>query len=104
MAVFLGHVPTTEEKRYFWKSVTFYNFIQGSVGFGARVRPTPGMWKNANQPFSEILADLKPQFLVVMGKQVWYSLPELNGSYGPSIEGAQHLRHGSIQFLTPTFV
>lgn len=85
---FMGHVPTISEKRSFWNSVAFYNFIQESVGFGSRVRPTPDMWKNARVPFSKILETHRPQFLVVMGKQVWNSLPELNGYYGPSIDGA----------------
>lgn len=88
VVAFLGKRPTLEEKRSFWQSVAFYNYIQESVGFGARVRPNTERWRNAKKPFSEILAKLKPQFLVVMGKQVWYGLPDFDGYYGPSIEGA----------------
>ena len=37
----LGHTSTLDEKRTFWHSVAFYNYIQHCVGFGPYARPTP---------------------------------------------------------------
>lgn len=88
VVAFLGHLPTLEEKRTFWQSVAFYNYIQETVGFGSRVRPTAAMWTKAEAPYSEVLELVRPQLMIVMGKTLWNSIPDLNGEYGPRIEGA----------------
>jgi hypothetical protein len=83
----LGYRPSFEEKRQFWDSVAFYNYIQESVGFGPRTRPTRSMWLKARQPFYSVLRQLKPQLVVVLGYGLWGWLPS-DGKEGPSISGA----------------
>lgn len=87
---FLGRRPSQDEKSRFWNSIAFYNFIQDSVGFGPRNRPTLEMWHSAASPFREVLADLRPRCVVVLGKELWEHLPPFDRP-GPalSLEGNQ---------------
>ena len=79
---FLNEHPSIEEKREFWHSVAFYNYIQESVGFGPRVRLTEEMWEKAREPFNEVLYELCPQFIAVLGyDDLWCNLLD-NGSQG----------------------
>ncbi len=48
---FLNKQPSVQDKRGFWGSVAFYNFVQADVGFGARVRPTDEMWAQSEPGF-----------------------------------------------------
>ena len=80
--------PSLEDKHRCWHSVAFYNYIQCSVGFGPRVRPTPEMWKKSQTAFSEVLNELQPDCIIVLGYQLWYNLPPNNGEPGPAIGGA----------------
>jgi hypothetical protein len=84
---FLGRRPTLEEKRRFWHSVAFYNFIQANVGFGPRIRPTPQMWGEAHAPFLEVLEELRPECVIALGYDLWHRMP-LPAEKGPAIEGA----------------
>lgn len=71
-AVFLGRHPTTPEERGdFWHSVAFTNYIPVSVGRGARKRPTDEMWSAAIPRFSALIAEHQPQFLLVLGHELW---------------------------------
>jgi len=38
-------------------------------------RPSNSHWKGGQKPFLEYLDDCKPQFVLVLGKGVWNSLP-----------------------------
>ena len=71
--------PSLEDKKEFWHSVAFYNYIQEIVGEKkARKRspsPSTEMWANARDPFSEVLAKLRPQYIVVLGVGLWWKLP-----------------------------
>ncbi|MDC0721656.1 hypothetical protein [Nannocystis bainbridge] len=71
-AVFLGHRPTTPEERGdFWHSVAFTNYIPVSVGRGAKKEPTEEMWSAAIPRFSALIAEHEPQFLLVLGHELW---------------------------------
>lgn len=59
-----------EEKIEFWNKVSFYEFIQTSVGIADRVRPTLEMWNDAVNPFFEILDILEPQVVLITGKEL----------------------------------
>lgn len=72
---FKGRTPTLDEKKEFWKSVLFYNYIQESVGEGPRIRPTSEMWTDSAPAFWELLAEYKPEFILVLGNDLWYNLP-----------------------------
>ena len=84
---FLNEHPSVEDKREFWHSLAFYNYIQESVGFGPRVRPTEEMWEKAREPFNEVLSELRPQFIAVLGYRLWEKIPE-DGSQGPPVSDA----------------
>ena len=85
---FLNEHPSVEDKKEFWHSVSFYNYIQESVGLGPRVRPTEEMWENAREPFDEVLSKLCPQFIAVLGYELWDALPA-DGSEGPRVRDAK---------------
>lgn len=86
-ATFLGHLPELSEKKAFWNSVAFYNYVQSSAGYGPRKRPTPQQWQDAWVPFTEVLGELKPEVVIVLGYRLWENLPS-HGSAGPRIEKA----------------
>lgn len=85
---FLNRHPSIEEKNKFWNSVAFYNYVQSNVGFGPRIRPTPELWAKSSVPYLEILNELQPNCIIVLGYQLWENLPSL-GEKGPMIEGAE---------------
>ena len=89
---FIGKLPSQSDKERFWNSVAFYNYVQESVGYGPRVRPTPAMWLRSQQPFINLLDDLKPELVVVLGYQLWDMLPKLAGHPGPEL-GCQGRPH-----------
>ena len=84
---FLNRSPSDEDKHEFWHSVAFFNTIQESVGFGARVRPTDLMWKNGCLAFGEVVSKYCPEFIAVLGYEHWSNLPEFESGTGPTITG-----------------
>lgn len=58
----------------FWSEVAFYNFVQARVGEAARDRPTEAMWRESVPAFQEVVANLQPQRLWVLGKANWLNL------------------------------
>lgn len=58
----------------FWRSVAFYNFIQFSVGRTARIRPEPHMWADSIPAFDEVLDELRPEYVLVLGATLWGAL------------------------------
>ena len=60
-----------------WEHVAFYNYIQGFVSTDPRVRPTSTMWASAQLPFLQVLRDIKPQVILVLGKELSSHLPEI---------------------------
>lgn len=74
---FLGHAPTLADKKSFWESVAFYNYVQESVGSGPRIAPADGSWHSSIDAFAEVLESLKPSFVLVLGVRLWRRLPDL---------------------------
>ena len=85
---FIGHRPNLAEKREFWRTVAFYNYIQESAGNGPRIRPTPEMWRKSETGFAEVLRRHAPQVLIVLGYQLWNNVPDLGGMPDKPILGA----------------
>ena len=82
-ALCLGEPPSnTEEREAFWESVSFYNYVQSFAGNAPRVRPTRSMWRQSEPAFAVVLKELKPQLIVVLGRQNWENMPELGGMAG----------------------
>jgi hypothetical protein len=65
------------ERRDFWERVAFYNYIQTFPGSRPRERPTPEMWAAARAPFLATIAELDPQLVLVLGRELRRNLPEL---------------------------
>ena len=82
-------VPSLSEKRKFWQSVIFYNFIQESVGLKEpnepSPRPTKEMAKRSIPAFEEVLREHCPQFIAVFGCELWWKMLETWDEKGPVI-------------------
>jgi hypothetical protein len=74
-----------QQKNEFWHSIAFYNYIQSLVGDGPRQRPTATMWNAAEEPFFEVLSQLRPQAVLVLGRGLWNWMPA--GSNGTVLPG-----------------
>jgi len=83
--VFWGTWRSFPERRAFWEASAFANFVQedmGDVGY----RPDEPHWKNGEQPFQECLIDLRPQFVLALGKELWSNLPTQHRKEHPPIQ------------------
>jgi hypothetical protein len=63
----------------FWDGVAFYNYVQEYVGTGPRTRPTVEAWTSAELPFLNVMSQLRPQFVLVCGGQLWQHVRRLPG-------------------------
>ena len=61
-----------------WGNLLFYEYVQEPLD-SARVRPTTEQWEKSEIAFEEILNEYKPQLILVLGKELYKRLPELNG-------------------------
>ena len=68
------------DRRSFWQSVAFYNYVQEFAGTGPRQRPTPRQFRSAWLPFSEVVGELRPDVVVVLGFGLWDALDPLLAS------------------------
>jgi hypothetical protein len=68
--------PTVEERKWAWNSCAFTNYVTGTVGEGARERPSRTKLIDAQNPFLELLETLGPRRIVVFGKGMWPNMPE----------------------------
>ena len=57
-----------------WNRIAFYNYIQDIVGSGPRMRPTKEMWADAHLPFCDVLDELRPDCVLVLGKALRHHL------------------------------
>jgi len=62
---------TPGERREFWRSVAFYNYIQEFVGAGPEAAPTKLAWARSHAPFREVLRQLEPDIILVLGRVLW---------------------------------
>ncbi|MFT3879264.1 MAG: hypothetical protein QM703_06340 [Gemmatales bacterium] len=67
----------TSIRKWFWSRVAFYNFIQEFVGDKPLDRPSKEMWRDAKPALFETLDYLKPNFILVTGKELDSNLPDL---------------------------
>ncbi len=72
---FLGAEATLIERRQFWHSIAYYNFLQMIVGDGPRVPVKPSLWSDACVPFLAVVEALRPNLIAVAGRRVWHQLP-----------------------------
>jgi hypothetical protein len=55
----------------FWPQVAFYNFVQEFAGSGPRQRPREGSWADAVPAFCRVLGVLRPDLVLICGRQLW---------------------------------
>jgi len=65
---------TPDDRREFWRSVAFYNYIQEFVGSGPEGRPTKSAWARSTAPFREVLRQLEPDGVLVLGRILWRNM------------------------------
>ena len=86
-AAFLGHLPNQQEKAFFWNAVAFYNYVQQSVGFGPRCRPTEEIWRATKNEalFFHLIKSIQPEVIIVLEYELWSYMPKQNRRQGPII-------------------
>lgn len=75
------HPVGDDAKSKFWSRVAFYNYCQEIVADKARVRPKDAIWKNSEPAFNEVLKQLKPDLVVVLGKELSRKIPDITDEY-----------------------
>ena len=80
---FFGGPQDIACRRDFLRTVAFYNFIQDPLP-SPKVRPSREMWTRAIPACAEVLQNLEPQFVLVLGRELWNHL-SLPFRIGPSI-------------------
>jgi hypothetical protein len=75
-----------DEKRKFWDSVVFYNFVRDSMA-DAKVRPTSKQFIESRPAFSEVISRHRPDAVLVLGLELWRYLP---GTKEGWVEGQEH--------------
>lgn len=73
--------PTDEERFETWQNIAFYNYVQSIVGEGSRIAPTPEAWNAAQAPFLDVVQELKPDVILVLGSRLWDKVPNLPPEY-----------------------
>ena len=80
--------PSKELLRRVWQHVAFTNYVGGTVGEGPRKRPTSDMWKAAKCAFlRDILNKLLPRRIIVLGKDMWSQMPEVDVYMTDDVQG-----------------
>jgi hypothetical protein len=87
--------PNQTQLESTWARVAFTNYIQSSVGLGARIRPTSEMWQEAKGEFASLLDDLRPRNIIVLGKEMWSMMPETSVWLTDDVQGYR-LSNGKV--------
>ena len=58
----------------FWQTVAFYNYVRDSMGSSMQ-RPTPKQLRESLPAFSEVICELRPHVVLVLGLKLWMALP-----------------------------
>jgi uracil-DNA glycosylase len=74
--------PSREELERTWGEYAYSIFVQGSVGLGAKSRPTKEQWQDAALSFERLLEKLRPLKVIVTGKTMWnHHMPGCTGPH-----------------------
>jgi hypothetical protein len=85
VGVFFGGRQELKAREDFLRTVAFYNFVQEPAGTIPRARPSAAMWGQASPAFVEVLEKLQPQFVLVLGKELWKRI-SLPFEPGPAVQ------------------
>jgi hypothetical protein len=87
--------PIRAERKKAWNSCAFTNYVAGTVGKGARKRPSKKALTGARKPFLNLIETIKPQRIIVLGKDMWRSMPAC-AIYVTDDLQAYKLRNGAL--------
>lgn len=79
--------PDAQRLQHVWDCVAFTNYVPGSVGEGAAIRPAPHMWDSATNLFPSLLAQLEPRRIIVLGKTMWSKMPPSDIYFTDDVQG-----------------
>lgn len=68
--------PTRQDREAGWARVAFTNYVPGTVGGAARIRPSLELWAQAKAEFPDLLRKLRPKNVIVLGKTMWEMMPD----------------------------
>ncbi len=71
-----GQWLSPEARSDFWKRVAFYNYVQWWLR-APRYRPSEQLWNASREPFLEVLSELRPHILLVLGNELARWLPPI---------------------------
>lgn len=74
----MGRVLSEEERKEFWNSVMFYNYVQFALP-AARTAPSSEQMQTSEEAFREILENHQPDYIIVWGKRLYKALPDWGG-------------------------
>lgn len=67
--------PGVQEMLISWNEYAYTIYVQDTVGFGARSRPTPKQFRDAGPHFLKLIEKTHPLKVVVTGKTLWNHMP-----------------------------
>ena len=70
-----GKALSAEEKQIWWNKVLFYNYVQTPIS-GARIAPTDAEFQSSEKAFFEVLAQYRPDRILVWGNRLYNHLPQ----------------------------
>lgn len=91
MQVVRGQPYWELDRREFWQSVAFYNYVQQPVAETAKVAPTSEMFSLSRDAFFSVLSQLAPRKILVLSNRLWENMPA-GGLPGPQLSFEQGTR------------
>ena len=76
----LGKELTIEERKLFWNSIIFYNYIQFSQK-GPRQNIEEEQSNVSEKAFKELLEKYKPDYIIIWGARLYDRLPDWGGKH-----------------------
>ncbi len=83
LTAILGHKPALAEKRTFFHSVAVHNLITTPL-IGIRCPPSPEQWAASLLTLPDVLASLRPDYVLVLGYRMWQRVSSMSCMKQPS--------------------
>jgi len=77
---------TISDKKEFWNSVIFYNYVQVPIS-GPRIAPSTDDFRMSENAFNEVLELYHPEIVIVWGKRLYNNLPQ-TGKQGADLRSS----------------
>lgn len=91
MQVICGQPHWELDRKEFWQSVAFYNYVQQPVAETAKVAPTAEMFSLSREAFFSVLSQLAPKKILVLSNRLWENMPT-DGLPGPHLSYGEDTR------------